>query len=313
MKNEGRKLARILNITNILYILLWLVQFLPNRTSGDTGQIAAFTVVFLSAIEVIFLLVSVFGYNKPLYTTAKSIINTVFTILLLWILLTAKFNILSESMFPSPEIVLQQLIKDSNRLLTDSLSSLLTLCKGYLTALVLGIFLGSLAGMSKKLCSSLTYITSFLKMIPPIVYIPYAIACLPYYSMVATFVIFMASFWPIFSSTFAGVSSVEKQYLDSAAVLNVSVFSRIIHIILPASLSEIFIGCNQGLAYSFILLTSAEMIGGSSGIGYYIKYYSDFGDFKRIIVGILVIGVIISLLTFLINKLEKYLLRWRAE
>lgn len=312
MKNESRNIARFLNITNILYILLWLAQFLPNKTDADTAGIAAFTLTFVSAVEFIFIIISVLWHKKSIYITAKGIIGTAFAVILLWTLLTAKFNILSESMFPSPELVLRQLVKDYNRLLQDVASSVLTLCKGYLLALFLGIVLGSLAGMSKKLCGSLTYITSFLKLIPPIVYIPYAIACLPRYSMVATFVIFMASFWPIFSCTFAGVSNVEKQYLDSAAVLNVNIVSRIVHIILPASLSEIFIGCNQGLAYSFILLTSAEMIGGSNGIGYYIKYYSDFGDFKRIIVGILVIGIIISLFTFLINKLERYLLRWRA-
>ena len=313
MKYKDRKFTRILNITNILYILLWLVQLMPDNTVEDQGKFTVYTVVFMSAFEAVFIIISLFGYKKQLYNTAKSIISTVFTALLLWILATAKFNILNESMFPSPELVLQQLAEDHSRLINDALSSLQTLAKGYLTAVVSGIILGSLAGMSKKLCDSIAYITSFLKLIPPIVYIPYAIACLPYYSMVSTFVIFVASFWPVFSCTFSGVSNVDKQYIDSANVLNVNVISRIWNVILPASLSEIFIGCNQGLAYSFILLTSAEMIGGSSGSGYYIKYYSDFGDFKRIIVGILVIGVIISILTFLINKLEKYLLRWKAK
>lgn len=313
MKIEDRKFTRILNITNILYIVLWLIQLLPNRADENYDGIAVHTVVFMSAVEIIFIIISVFVHKNQLYTTAKSIISTVFVALIVWILLTAKFNILSANMFPSPEIVLQQLIEDSDRLVNDVLSSLQTLCKGYILALVLGIFLGSLAGLNKKLCNSLTYITSFLKLIPPIVYIPYAIAYLPYYNMVSTFVIFMASFWPIFSCTFSGVSNVDKKYLDSADVLNVKVFPKILHVILPASLSEIFIGCNQGLAYSFILLTSAEMIGGSSGIGYYIKYYSDFGDFKRIIVGILVIGVMISVFTFVINKIQKYLLRWRAD
>ena len=313
MTSDYKKNNKIFNLTNILYVLLWLIQLLPNKTAGDESSFALYTIVFMSALELIFIIISVFSAKSQLYATAKSIITTIFAVITVWTLLTAKFSILNESMFPSFEIVLKQLIKDHSRLLGDVLSSFLTLCKGYLSALVLGIFLGSLAGMSKKLCGSLTYITSFLRLIPPIVYIPYAIACLPQYSMVSTFVIFVASFWPIFACTFSGVSNVDKQYIDSANVLNVNIFSRIWHIILPASLSEIFIGCNQGLAYSFILLTSAEMIGGSSGIGYYIKYYSDFGDFKRIIVGIIVIGVMISIFTFIVNKIQKYLLRWKAN
>jgi NitT/TauT family transport system permease protein len=80
---------------------------------------------------------------------------------------------------------------------------------------------------------------------------------------------------------------------------------------LPAALPEILMGCSQGLGISFILLTSAEMIGGKTGMGYYIKYYSDFGDFTRIVVGIIVLGIVVSVITLFFNKLQRYLLRWR--
>ncbi len=308
IKIEGR----LFNPIVILYAALWLLQLLPNRTEGDIWPIASYVLVLATVLLVLFAVITVTSYEKDLYDTAKNIIGTIYVVLAVWTIFTAKTNILEEALFPSPEAVFRQLVSDT-RLPGDVLSSVLTLAKGYLTALVLGIFLGAMAGMSQKLATSLQYITTFLKLIPPIVYIPYAIALLPHYGSVSVFVIFMASFWPIFSSTFAGVAGVEKQYTDAAKVFQVGYFSKIFNIILPASLSEIFIGCNQGLAYSFILLTSAEMIGGSSGIGYYIKYYSNFGDFKRIIVGILVIGVTISIFTFLFNKLEAYLLRWKPR
>ncbi|MCR5282621.1 MAG: ABC transporter permease subunit [Lachnospiraceae bacterium] len=312
METKHGHFNRYITSTIILYIALWLLQPVPNRTEGDPAGIAVYTMIAATVIFVIYLVLHIAAYDKPIFTTAKSIISTIFAILALWILFTAKTTLLEEALFPSPEIVLRQMISDS-RLPADVLCSLITLGKGYLSALVLGIFGGSVLGMSKRFGNSITYITTFLKLIPPIVYIPYAIALLPHYESVSTFVIFMSSFWPIFSSTFVGVKGVEKQYLDSAKVLNVGFFSRMINVILPASLSEIFIGCNQGLAYSFIMLTSAEMIGGSAGIGYYIKYYSNFGDFTRIIVGILVIGILISIITFLINKLEHHLLRWKPN
>ena len=82
-------------------------------------------------------------------------------------------------------------------------------------------------------------------------------------------------------------------------------------VILPASLPQIFIGCNQGLTVSFVLLTSAEMIGASSGLGYYVKQYSDFGDYTRTIVGLLVIGIVVVVISFLFNQLQSFLLRWK--
>lgn len=308
MKNKAK--AILLNSVNFIYVVFLLIQLLPNRTKGDSG-FALFVFVFVSALEVLYLLLTVGKAGTAFHKTSTQIIGIIFAAFVVWELLTAKFNILPEAMFPSPEIVLRQLIDDSDRLFSDILSSFNVILQGYLLALVLGIVLGLVCGWNKTLCSPLTYISAFLKQIPPIVYIPYAIALLPYYSMVSTFVIFVASFWPIFSCTFSGVANVDKKTIDSARVLNVSTSSMLFNIILPSALPEIFIGCNQGLAYSFILLTSAEMIGGNSGIGYYIKYYSDFGDFKRIIVGIIVIGILISIITFGVNKLQKFLLRWR--
>ena len=89
-------------------------------------------------------------------------------------------------------------------------------------------------------------------------------------------------------------------------------FTMMFSVILPASLQQIFIGCNQGLTVSFVLLTSAEMIGAQSGLGYYIKNYSDFGDYTRTIVGLIVVGIVIVIISFIFNTIQKYLLRWKT-
>lgn len=128
---------------------------------------------------------------------------------------------------------------------------------------------------------------------------------------VLVFVIFLATFWPVLASTMSGVLNVEQKVIDSAKVLNVKKFTMLFSVILPAALPQIFIGLNQGLTVSFILLTSAEMIGARDGLGYYVKQYSDFGDYTRAIVGILVIGIVVIAISFLFNKLQRYLLRWK--
>ena len=121
----------------------------------------------------------------------------------------------------------------------------------------------------------------------------------------------MVYFWPALAGTMSGVLQVEKQILDSARSLNLNRVSLLFHIILPASMPQIFIGCNQGLSVSFILLTSAEMIGARSGLGYYVKNFSDLGDYTRIILGVLVIGMVVTVMVFFFNKIQRYLLRWK--
>ena len=54
------------------------------------------------------------------------------------------------------------------------------------------------------------------------------------------------------------------------------------------------------------------MIGAQSGLGYYVKNYSDLRDYTRTIVGLLVIGIVVVVISFLFNKLQKSLLKWKA-
>ena len=123
--------------------------------------------------------------------------------------------------------------------------------------------------------------------------------------------IFLATFWPVFAGTMSGVMHVDQRIIDSAKVLNVPKAEMLFSVLLPAALPQIFLGCNQGLSVSFILLTSAEMIGARDGMGYYVKYYSDFGDYTRTITGLLVIGIVVIGVTFLFNLLQKRILRWK--
>ena len=124
-------------------------------------------------------------------------------------------------------------------------------------------------------------------------------------------VIFLATLWPVLTGTLAGVSNVDGRILDSARVLNVGRPKTLTRVVLPSTLPLIFNGLNIALCLSFILLTSAEMIGGNTGVGYYVKYYSDFGDYMRILAGIIVIGVVITAISALLAKLQKHLTRWK--
>ena len=50
-------------------------------------------------------------------------------------------------------------------------------------------------------------------------YIPYGIALLPTFHDASVTVIFLATFWPVLTSTLDGVSGVDKRILDAARVL----------------------------------------------------------------------------------------------
>jgi len=300
---------RYLRITHLLFIALLLIQLLPDKSTKDV--FTSSLIIFAVGLEIIVLAASSFIKKEEGLSLLLDITGFVYVLLAVWSLATAKYNVLNDLLFPAPGKVIHQFTEDRSAILTNIVSSLGTTVKGFILAAAVAIPLGLFIGWSARVGGAATYITKFFSSIPPIVYIPYGIALLPTFKSVSVFVIFLATFWPVFAGTMSGVLGVDKKIIDSAKVLNVSKPEMLFRVILPASLQQIFLGCNQGLSVSFILLTSAEMIGARDGMGYYVKYYSDFGDYTRTITGLLVIGFVVIGVTFLFNKLQNRLLRWK--
>lgn len=301
--------ARFLRITHIFFAVLMLIQLLPDKSQKEvcTSSLIAFAIAAEAVVTILSFLIK----RKESLSLTLDIFGFIYVFLTVWTLATAKFDLLNDLLFPAPGKVIAQFAEDKTVILTNIKSSVGIIVQGFLLAAVAAIPLGLLIGLNARIGNAASYLTKFFSSIPPIVYIPYGIALLPTFRSVSVFVIFLASFWPIFAGTMSGVLNVDKKIVDSAKVLNVKKPSMLTSVILPASLPQIFLGCNQGLSVSFILLTSAEMIGARDGMGYYVKYYSDFGDYTRTITGLLVIGIVVIAVTFLFNRFQQYLLRWR--
>lgn len=300
---------RYLRVAHLLFIALLLIQLLPDRSTNPVYT--SYLVTFAVGAEVLVLAASAFIKKEESLALLVDVAGFIFILLGAWSLATAKYDYLNPQLFPAPGRVIHQFVEDKDKIFVNVRSSLQTIVKGFLLAVAVAVPLGLFIGWSARLGSAATYITKFFSSIPPIVYIPYGIALLPTLKSVSVFVIFLATFWPVFAGTMSGVLGVDKRIIDSAKVLNVGKLEMLFRVILPASLQQIFLGCNQGLSVSFILLTSAEMINAKDGMGYYVKNYSDFGDYTRTITGLLVIGFVVIGVTFLFNTIQNRLLKWK--
>ena len=312
MSHSGIFAARRLLWTgHLLFGIFLLVQLLPDRIQSPSFPL--YSVGLAALIEALNLGAAAFGKKERSRNLLSDIISFIFIMLILWTLGTAKFNILKASFFPPPGAVFEQALRDRSVIFVNIKTSLAIVAQGYVLALLAAIPLGLFLGWRIRPGNAAAYISKFLGSIPPVVYIPYGIALLPTFRSVSVMVIFLAAFWPALGGTMSGVLNVEREIIDSARSLNVKGLTMLFQVILPAALPQIFIGCNQGLGVSFILLTSAEMIGGRSGLGYYVKNFSDLGDYTRIIVGVLVIGVVVTVIVFFFTALQRYLLRWKNK
>jgi len=299
---------KVLNVANILFLCILLLEMMPSKRADENG---CYLTVFVWMLQIFYVSNLLFKKDENKVQTIGDIITIVYVLILFWELFTSKLNLIDEMLYPAPGEIIALFISDLPTLMKCLLSSLELLLTGFILALTLAIPLALVIGWRKRLYNAAKPLTKILGPIPPIVYIPYAIGILPTFKTSSMFIIFIGAFWPIFINTLNGVFNVEKKIVDSAKVLNVMEKTMLFEIILPATLPSIISGATIGLVLSFILLTAAEMIGATSGLGWYVKYFSDFADYPRVIVGIIFIGMVVTCITYVFDKIENYLLMWK--
>ena len=237
----------------------------------------------------------------------------VFAALILWEYITAKVGVKDAMLYPAPENVFNIFVTDYEKILEGVGSSLRLMGLAFALALFFGVGLGLIVGLSDRLSSTVMPIVRVISPIPPIIYSPYAVALLPSFRAASIIVITMTIFWSIFMNMVLSVRQIDRKIMDSARTLNLNLnqSSMILHVLLPYSLPGIINSVSVSVSTSFLVLTAAEMIGATSGLGWYIKYNADFANFTKVIAGIFVIGVVVTVLNALISLVKRLLIRWR--
>lgn len=133
---------------------------------------------------------------------------------------------------------------------------------------------------------------------------------MPSFRSASAMVIIIGIFFPMFLNMVNRVKSMDRQIVDSALMLNVSNSTMITKILIPYVIPGVIMGMKVTLTTSFMLLMFAEMMGATSGLGYYIVNYNTYGNYTNVIACIIVVGIIVTILNYITAALEKHLIRW---
>ena len=228
-----------------------------------------------------------------------------------WQLVTLGLAKTSRLLYPAPSDVLAIFFTDGQKIVAGIGSAMQLLGIGVLLALAAGIVLGLITGSVPRLYDALLPIAKVISPIPPIIYTPYAVAVLPSFTVASIFVIFSSIFWQIYIEVALSVAHIDQKLLDSAKTLNLSRAAMLRHVLWPYCLPHIMNSLPLAVANAFMVLTAAEMIGATSGVGYYVRYYADFADYTRVIAGIFVIGIVVSVINAGVGRLKRAVVRWQ--
>jgi nitrate/nitrite transport system permease protein len=187
------------------------------------------------------------------------------------------------------------------------LASLGRLAVGYVAASLTAILLGVILGLSPTLYRAVNPYIQILKPISPLAWMPLFLYTIKDSGQAAVLVIFMSSLWPTLANTAFGVASIKRDYLNVAAILQLSWWRRLLTVILPAAAPAIVAGLRISVGSAWVAIVAAEMLIGGTGIGYFVWNEWNNLALTSVIFAILAIGLIGVMLDAGLGRLARRL------
>jgi nitrate/nitrite transport system permease protein len=185
-------------------------------------------------------------------------------------------------------------------------TSLKTVFAGFVLATFVAVPIGILCGLSRTVNRALNPFIQLFKPVSPLAWLPLVTMVVsalyvtenPIFDksfVNSAITVMLCSLWPTIINTALGVSSIDKDLMNVARVLQLGVGTRLFKLVLPASLPLIFTGLRLSLGVGWMVLIAAEMLAQNPGLGKFI--WDEFqngssSSLARILVAVFTIGFV---------------------
>lgn len=243
-------------------------------------------------------------------------IMSVSTFFIIWYIATAVMHLMPDYSLPSPVQVVKGFIfkfnnvaPDGGTLIQHIIASLKVALSGYLLGAVVGIPLGICMAWFKKVDLLVTPLFDLIRPVPTIAWIPLMILWFGIGLGAKAAIIFVSAFVPCVINSYAGIKQTKEVHLWVSQTFGASRAKILFTVAIPTALPLIFTGLRISLGTAWMTLCAAEMLAANKGLGYMIQLNRSLARADLIIVGMLTIGLIGIILTYLLEYLEKKVVR----
>lgn len=208
------------------------------------------------------------------------------------------------ALVPSVQDVLAKLLAmtASFELFSHALDSLRRVLVAFAFGALGGVILGFASSGFRPLWTFLEVPLDFIRSIPPIGFVPLAIAWFGIgefskYLVIAYLTVIVVAF-----STVSGIRQVDQTRIRAARCMGLSGWRLFWQVVIPSASRSIISSLHLSLGLSFISLVAVEIIGSTSGLGFIIMDSRLLLQTDRMIVSIIAIGVL-GIITVLVSDL----------
>jgi taurine transport system permease protein len=211
----------------------------------------------------------------------------------LWAIV-AEAEVFPRVFFPGPAEVVRSFIDLTWKgilpaYLHDSAARLLV---GALAGMAIGIPLGLLVGLSSRAHAVFWPVLLFFQAIGDIAWLPILLIWFGFGLTTMTFVIVYTVLFPVVLNVVLGVRSIPTDMHRAAQSLGASRARILWEVVLPGALPNLITGLRNGLGYGWRALIAAEIIVGTSGIGFLMFDARRAGSVVEIMLGMIVLGIL---------------------
>lgn len=234
-------------------------------------------------------------------------------LLLLWqlgVYFLQKTNPIALMLAPKPSFISLYHLLTEGVVFGDLLASLRRVAVSLVLALLIGIPVGIAVGISKTLDLTTAGAFQFLRMISPLSWMPVAVMVFGIGDAPIYFLLTMTAVWPIILNTSSGVKSLDSRWLSLAKSMSATPAELLIKVIIPGILGHVLTGVRLAIGIIWVLLVPCEMLGVTSGLGYFILDTRDRLDYSELMAVIIIIGLLGFMLDGVAKRLQQ---RWAIQ
>jgi len=229
-------------------------------------------------------------------------------ILLAWYLLSLAIN---SPALPTPIEAISQLIRFAPQLGPHMFVSFYRVAIYIIIGTVIAMPIGLAVGRSPRLDSVLAPLLYILYPIPKIVFLPVLLVLLGLADAPKIVLIAITIFFQVLVTVRDAAKTVPDAAILSVRSLGATRFDVHRHVVVPATLPELFTALRISSGTAIAILFFAEAIAGRTGLGYFIVDSWAMLNYPRMFAGIIAMAVLGVLFYEFFDLLERRLARWR--
>jgi ABC-type nitrate/sulfonate/bicarbonate transport system permease component len=238
----------------------------------------------------------------------------VIAILLVLLEMAARGGAVNATLVPPPSAIAERTyaIIANGSVLQPLAQTLHLLFVAYFLACGIAIALGLLMGRFHSVYNLFEPVVESLRPLPKAALLPPLMMLLGLGDAMKLAIVGLAVFFPVLINTVQGVRGVDPVLVNTARTFGHSDGRILCRVIFPASLPLILSGMRVGLGLGLILVTTAEMMAGTGGVGYLIIDMQRSFRVQNMYAWIVILAVLGYALNAVFLKLEHRVTHWAA-